>query len=70
MQLPAKKERRNNMATRCDECAYFVYDDEYEEYMCEVDLDEDEVARFYSDSHYNCPYYRNGDEYRVVRHQM
>ena len=20
------------MATRCDECAYFVYDDEYEEY--------------------------------------
>jgi hypothetical protein len=47
-----------------------VYDDEYEEYMCEINLDEDEVARFYSDSHYNCPYYRNGDEYKVVRHQM
>lgn len=58
------------MATRCEECTYFVYDEEYEEYMCEIDLDEDEVARFYSDSHYNCPYYRNGDEYRVVRHQM
>ena len=58
------------MATRCEECAYFVYDDEYEEYLCEIDLDEDEVARFYSDSHYNCPYYRNGDEYKVVRHQM
>lgn len=59
-----------SMAARCDECAYFVYDEEYEEYLCEIDLDEDEVARFYSDSHYNCPYYRNGDEYRVVRHQM
>ena len=58
------------MATRCEECAYFVYDDEYEEYMCEINLDEDEVARFYSDFHYNCPYYRNGDEYKVVRHQM
>ena len=58
------------MATRCEECAYFVYDDEYEEYMCEINLDEDEVARFYSDSHYICPYYRNGDEYKVVRHQM
>ena len=58
------------MATRCEECAYFVYDDEYEEYLCEINLDEDEVARFYSDSHYNCPYYRNGDEYKVVRHQM
>ena len=58
------------MATRCEECAYFVYDDEYEEYLCEIDLDEDEVARFYSDAHYNCPSYRNGDEYKVVRHQM
>ena len=58
------------MATRCEECAYFVYDEEYEEYLCEIDLDEDEVARFYSDALYNCPYYRNGDEYKVVRHQM
>lgn len=58
------------MATRCEECAYFVYDEEYEEYLCEIDLDEDEVARSYSDAHYNCPYYRNGDEYKVVRHQM
>ena len=58
------------MATRCEECAYFVYDEEYEEYLCEIDLDEDEVARFYSDAHYNCTYYRNGDEYKVVRHQM
>ena len=54
----------------CENCAYYSYDDEYEEYLCEIDLDEDEVARFYSDAHYNCPYYRNGDEYKVVRHQM
>ncbi len=58
------------MATRCEECANFAYDEEYDEYLCQINLDEDEVARFYSDAHYNCPYYRNGDEYAVVRHQM
>ena len=27
------------MSARCEECAYFVYDEEYEEYLCEIDLD-------------------------------
>ena len=31
---------------------------------------EDEYGRLMGDSHYTCPYYKNGDEYRVVRHQM
>ncbi|MFR0944199.1 MAG: DUF6472 family protein [Clostridia bacterium] len=48
----------------------FVYDDEYECYTCEVDLDEDEMARFLQDKFYNCPYYQLGDEYRIVRKQM
>ena len=34
------------MATSCESCGNFVYDDEYECYTCEVDLDEDEMARF------------------------
>ena len=33
-------------------------------------LDEDEMMRFLTDHHYQCPYYRCGDEYRVVRKQM
>ena len=33
------------------------------------DLDEDEMMRFLSESFYNCPYWRNGDEYAVVRKQ-
>ena len=37
---------------------------------CEVDLDEDEMARFLQDKFYNCPYYQLGDEYRIVRKQM
>ena len=54
----------------CDTCAYYSYDDDYECYICDMDLDEDELVRFLSDTHYQCPYYRNGDEYAVVRKQI
>ena len=54
----------------CDTCAYYSYDEEYECYVCDMDLDEDELVRFLSDTHYQCPYYRNGDEYAVVRKQI
>lgn len=56
--------------SRCDDCNYFTYDEDYEEYTCEMDLDEDEMVRFLSASYDECPYYRPGDEYLVVRHQM
>lgn len=54
----------------CEYCANYVYDDEYEGYVCDVSLDEDEMVRFMTDSSYHCPYFRNGDEYLVVRRQM
>lgn len=54
----------------CDKCANLVYDDEEEEYFCDVEMDEDELVRLYTNKHESCPYYRNGDEYRVVRKQM
>ena len=54
----------------CDYCAYNAYDDEEEEYYCSVNLDEDDMARFMSHKYKKCPYFKNGDEYRIVRHQM
>ena len=54
----------------CDTCADRGYDGEYGEYVCEIDMDEDDYIRFLSDHHTQCPYYRNGDEYLVVRGQM
>ncbi|MBR6328504.1 MAG: hypothetical protein IKR68_02530 [Lachnospiraceae bacterium] len=54
----------------CENCAYYAYDEEYEEYVCEADMDEDDYARLMGRSHEACPYYRDGDEYKVVRHQM
>lgn len=54
----------------CDFCANYVYDDEDEDYYCDINLDEDEMYRFLSSNYKECPYYRPGDEYLVVRHQM
>ena len=55
--------------TSCEDCAYYTYDDEYECYICEINLDEDEMLRFMQNSFYICPYYHSGDEYAVVRKQ-
>ena len=54
----------------CDSCVNYVYDEEYEEYNCEVNLDEDDMVRFMSSQYECCPYYRLDDEYGVVRKQM
>ena len=54
----------------CEQCAYYDYDEEYDEYYCSVNLDEDEMYRFLSGSQRECPYFRIDDEYAVVRHQM
>lgn len=48
----------------------YSYDEDYECYICGVDMDEDEMGRFMQDSHYSCPYFQMGDEYRIVRKQM
>lgn len=54
----------------CDYCANYVYDEDDESYYCDVNLDEDEYYRFMNSDYKECPYFRNGDEYLVVRHQM
>ena len=54
----------------CDYCAYNAYDEEEEEYYCSVNLDEDDMARFMSRKYKSWPYFKSGDEYKMVRHQM
>ena len=53
----------------CETCAFFYIDDDGEE-TCEVELDEDEYARYLAQKPEKCPYYQDGDDYKVVRHQM
>lgn len=56
--------------TNCDCCMNYVYDEEFDYYVCEVYLDEDEMGRFLSNSYNNCPHFQFKDEYRIVRKQM
>lgn len=56
--------------TNCESCVNYVYDEDYECYCCEMDLDEDEMGKFLSSSFDSCPYYQLNDEYKIVRHQM
>lgn len=58
------------MAASCEFCSNCVYDDDEEEYYCDVNLDEDEYYRFVNSNYKECPYYRSNDDYKIVRHQM
>ena len=58
------------MTASCDFCAYNEYDEDDETFYCSVNMDEDDMAKFILSGHRKCPYFRNGDEYAVVRHQM
>ena len=57
------------VSTECESCWYYDYDEEYEEYYCMMDLDEDEVYRIFSSRSQHCPYYRQGDDYTLARRQ-
>lgn len=54
---------------QCDTCAYYSYDEEWEEYVCEANIDEDEYARLLQGHYKTCPYFRDGDEYKIARKQ-
>lgn len=54
----------------CESCNYYIYDDDYEGYVCDVNMDEDDYVRWMSGDRKMCPYYKNADEYLIVRKQM
>ncbi|MBE7004452.1 MAG: hypothetical protein E7425_09245 [Ruminococcaceae bacterium] len=51
------------MTICCEDCVYYDYDEEYDEYACEraPDLDEDEMASFLERRRTACPFYRPGN---------
>ena len=59
----------NKSKTNCEECENYIYDEESEEYYCDVQgsMDEDEYASFSFGG--TCPMFRFNDEYRIVRKQ-
>lgn len=55
--------------TNCECCNNYIYDDYDDCYVCDVNLDEDEMYKFMSGSFDSCPYYQSNDEYEIVRKQ-
>ena len=61
-----KKEKQT--PSQCDLCAYYDYDEDWEEYVCGMNMDEDDMIKFYQ-SRTSCPYFRFYDEYNIFRKQ-
>lgn len=53
--------------TLCETCRRYDYDEEFDEFYCRMELDEDEFQRFFADPRGRCPYYQKGDDYRLPR---
>lgn len=53
----------------CETCWHYDYDEEFDEYYCMMDLDEDEYYRIVATNQIHCPYYRQGDDYTLARRQ-
>ena len=58
------------MQTNCENCMNLVYDEEFDDYVCAVDMDEDETAQLMANPNKACPYFRFGDEYTIVKKQI
>lgn len=54
----------------CEQCVHYVYDEDWECYSCDVNLDEDDMVKFLQGRNSNCSFFRLDDEYGVVRKQM
>ena len=55
--------------SNCEHCANYIYDEEYDCYICQINLDEDEMVKFMQGRFEDCHYFRFYDEYQIVRKQ-
>ena len=65
--MPLKIVRQDITKIECENCLNFEYDEELEDYVCSINMDEDEYIRFLHEK--KCPYFRFGDEYSIVKKQ-
>ena len=54
----------------CESCVFYDYDEDWDSYVCTVNLDQDEMSQFLSGQTRACPYYRFYDEYKSVHKQI
>lgn len=69
-EMERERKMGKKKTANCEYWSNYVYDEEYGYYTCDVDLDEDEMGRFMTNTFQNCPYFQMNDEYKIVRKQM
>lgn len=45
-----------NERVSCESCTYYIYDEDYESYVCDKNMDEDEYIRLMTDRYFQCPF--------------
>jgi hypothetical protein len=68
--MEKEEKKMAGSASNCENCVNFVYDEDYECYVCDRNLDEDEMYRFLTGTFDSCPYFQLYDEYKIVRKQI
>jgi hypothetical protein len=53
----------------CEFCAHYEYDDKMDCYVCEMNLDEDEMVLFLQHQYTACPYFSFSDDYKLAGRQ-
>ena len=53
----------------CETCQFFDYDEEWDDNICTMNMDEDDLLRVLQGGSAACPFYRYYDEYTMVRKQ-
>ena len=61
--------KRKVKLSKCEDCLYYDYDEDYGDNICTVQLDQDEVYELSYDKKSSCPYFRFYDEYKSVQKQ-
>lgn len=53
----------------CESCVFYDYDEDWDAYVCCMNVDQDDWGAFLSGNTRTCPYYRFYDEYKSVQKQ-
>ena len=61
---------RKKIAQSCESCEFYDYDEDCDAYVCQMDLDQDEMVNFLGGNTQHCHYYRYYDEYKSVHKQI
>lgn len=54
----------------CESCFNYIYDEDYDFYECQINLDEDDMVRFLSNAVFHCPHFQYNNEYKIVNKQI